>query len=59
MFKQYLTTIEGITSYPMFLVIAFFIFFTMITIAIMSKGKKQIKYLSELPLNDSNTTTEN
>ena len=52
MFKQYLKGIDGITSYPMFTLVVFFLFFTIIIIAIARTNKKQLEYLSELPFND-------
>jgi hypothetical protein len=59
MFKQYLRNIEGITDYPLFLVVVFFLFFAIVTAAIVFTGKKKLMHVSALPFNDCSIETEN
>ena len=50
MFKNYLKDIEGIASYPVLLLLVFFLVFIGIIYWCVKADKNQIQRLSELPL---------
>jgi hypothetical protein len=50
MFSNYLKGIEGIASYPLISLVVFFVFFLAMIIWWVKADKKQIKHLSEMPL---------
>ncbi|MBK8983524.1 MAG: CcoQ/FixQ family Cbb3-type cytochrome c oxidase assembly chaperone [Ignavibacteria bacterium] len=50
MFKHYFELIEGIEIYPIFSLMVFIIFFTLIFGFILKTDKKYIKEMSNLPL---------
>ena len=58
MFKNYFKGIEGIANYPMVSLLVFFIFFIAITAWWIRADKKQLKELSEIPLNKSEQDSE-
>ena len=53
MFKNYLNGIEGIDTYPVLSLLAFFIFFVAMTIWLIRADKKHLKDLAHLPFQDS------
>lgn len=61
MFKNYFKGIEGIDSYPLFLLIVFFAVFVGLTFWLFWKAdNKEMQELGEMPLHDSitNDTTQ-
>ena len=57
MFKNYFQGIEGIANYPMFSLLVFFVFFIAIFVWMAKADKKQLDEISQLPLIDSDNTT--
>ncbi|HNS12206.1 MAG TPA: CcoQ/FixQ family Cbb3-type cytochrome c oxidase assembly chaperone [Bacteroidia bacterium] len=54
MFKNYLNGIDGIDTYPVLSLVAFFVFFMAMTIWLFRADKKQLEKLSQLPFNEKN-----
>ncbi len=52
MFKNYLKGIEGIANYPMLSLIAFFLFFILMSIWLYKADKNQMNELARLPFKD-------
>lgn len=51
-FRNYLTSIEGISAYPLFTLILFILIFVLASILIFSKSKKTIDHIKNIPLED-------
>ncbi len=58
MFNKYLESIAGISVYPMFSLMVFFTFFTVLIIYLLKVDNKHLEKLSEIPLNKSNEIIE-
>ena len=54
---NYLTSIEGISLYPIITLIVFFGFFALVFILTFKMDKKYIEESSNLPLNDQDNET--
>ena len=52
MFKQFLENAEGNQGYLLSSLAIFLIFFILVGIFVLTMKKDEIKYMSELPLND-------
>ncbi|MDP5139845.1 MAG: CcoQ/FixQ family Cbb3-type cytochrome c oxidase assembly chaperone [Spirosomaceae bacterium] len=52
MFKNYLSSIEGISIYPIISLSVFVVFFVLLGYLVFKADKKYIKYMEELPLGD-------
>ncbi|TAH42016.1 MAG: CcoQ/FixQ family Cbb3-type cytochrome c oxidase assembly chaperone [Bacteroidetes bacterium] len=52
MFKNYLKGIDGIADYPMLSLIAFFLFFIVMSIWLYKADKNQMNELAHLPFKD-------
>lgn len=50
MFKNYLNSIEGIATYPVFSLLVFFIFFVIMAVWLIRSDKKHLHEISEMPL---------
>ena len=59
MFKDNLTSIEGISIYPIISLLIFFIFFIGMFTWIIRTNKKQLEIISQLPLDDSKPIHQN
>lgn len=53
MFKNYFNGIDGIATYPIVSLLAFFLFFTAVAVWIFRADKKQLNELANLPFHDS------
>jgi len=58
MLSKYISSIEGISAYPIFSLLIFIPFFIFVTIWVFKLDKKFLNYMGELPLNDSTETVE-
>ena len=58
MLSQYLSSIEGIASYPMFSLLIFIPFFLAVTIWAIKLDKKFLTHMGEMPLDDSSEPVE-
>ena len=52
MFQNVLSSIEDVGIFPIISFLTFFIFFIVMTLIVIRTDKKQIKKMSELPLNE-------
>ncbi len=52
MFKNYLSSIEGISIYPIISLTVFVAFFVLLGFLVFKADKKYIKHMEELPLGD-------
>lgn len=52
MFKNYLKGIEGITTYPMFLLVTFLVFFTGLLIYLYRADRMHMSSMGRMPLED-------
>jgi len=59
MFKNYLQGIEGIATYPMLLLIIFFLFFTSMVIYLWRVDRGLMQKLSEMPLDNKEASASN
>lgn len=50
MFRQYLEQIAGVSIYPMFSLIVFFVFFISLIVYVKNANKKDMDTYSQLPL---------
>lgn len=57
MLSKVLSSIDGISAYPIFSLLIFVPFFIAVTIWIFKLDKKYLKYMSEMPLDNSNDVT--
>ncbi|RQO30068.1 CcoQ/FixQ family Cbb3-type cytochrome c oxidase assembly chaperone [Taibaiella sp. KBW10] len=53
-FKNYLSSIDGISVYPLFTLILFVLIFVLASILIFSKSKQTIEHIKNIPLDDGN-----
>ncbi len=53
MYKEVLSSIEGVSMYPVFSVIVFFVFFSVITVWVMKSKKEDFDSISKMPLNEN------
>jgi len=53
MFQNILTSIDGISAYPIFSLLIFVPFFIAVTIWIFKLDRQYLKYMSEMPLEGS------
>ena len=58
MLSRYLTSIEGISVYPIFSLFIFIPFFLAVTIWVIKLDKKFVNYMGTMPLDDSIETAE-
>ncbi|MCK9409404.1 MAG: CcoQ/FixQ family Cbb3-type cytochrome c oxidase assembly chaperone [Bacteroidetes bacterium] len=58
MLSKYLSSIEGISAYPIFSLFIFIPFFLAVTIWVFKLDKKYLNYMGEMPLNDSTESVE-
>ncbi len=58
MLSRYLTSIDGVAAYPIFSLLIFVPFFLAVTVWVFKLDKKFLKYMSELPLADSQEQSE-
>jgi len=54
MFKQFLENAEGNQGYLLSSLAIFLVFFILVGVFVLTMKKEEIKYMSELPLNDKN-----
>jgi len=54
MFKQFLENAEGNQGYLLSSLAIFLVFFLLVGVFVLTMKKEEIKYMSELPLNDEN-----
>jgi len=54
MFKNYLKGIDGIDTYPILSLVAFFLFFMAMAIWLFRADKRQLEELSCIPFNEEN-----
>ncbi|HET6992609.1 MAG TPA: CcoQ/FixQ family Cbb3-type cytochrome c oxidase assembly chaperone [Bacteroidia bacterium] len=54
-FIDYLTSITGVGIFPLISLLVFFIFFIALGIYVIKADKEKIKYLSHIPINESNS----
>jgi len=54
MFKQFLENAEGNQGYLLSSLAIFLVFFILVGVFVLTMKKEEIKYMSELPLNDEN-----
>lgn len=54
MYKEVLRTIKDIDIYPVFTVVVFFAFFTIMSIWVIRTKKEEFESQSKMPLDDSN-----
>ena len=53
MFKYYLETIDGISIYPLFSFVIFFLFFILMGVWVIRVNKDYLKTMSAIPLDES------
>ncbi len=53
MYKEVISNIEGVSIYPVFSVIVFFVFFSVITVWVMKSKKEDFDSISKMPLNEN------
>ena len=56
-FINYLQSITGIGIYPLISFMIFFVFFLLVTIYLIKAGKKHFDQVSQIPLDNSNSTS--
>ena len=59
MYKDILNSIDGISVYPVFSFIVFFVFFIGIFTWMIKSNKKQLDEISRLPLDEANHSNSN
>ena len=55
-FANYLTKISGVSIYPLFSLILFALFFTLVIIWAYKTDSVTVEYIENLPLEDGNTS---
>ncbi|HQW70355.1 MAG: CcoQ/FixQ family Cbb3-type cytochrome c oxidase assembly chaperone [Saprospiraceae bacterium] len=55
-FANYLTKISGVSIYPLFSLILFVLFFTLVIIWAYKTDSVTVEYIENLPLEDGNTS---
>ncbi len=58
MISKYLSSIDGISVYPIFSLFIFVPYFILVTIWVFKLDKKFLNYMGEMPLNDSIESVE-
>ncbi len=58
MLSNYLSSIEGISAYPLFSLFIFVPFFIAVTVWVFKLDKSFLNYMGEMPLNDSTESVE-
>ncbi|MFZ4618934.1 MAG: CcoQ/FixQ family Cbb3-type cytochrome c oxidase assembly chaperone [Bacteroidota bacterium] len=58
MLSNYLSSIDGISAYPLFSLFIFIPFFIAVTVWVFKLDKKFLNYMGEMPLNDSTESVE-
>jgi hypothetical protein len=58
MLSKYISSIDGISAYPIFSLLIFIPFFILVTIWVFKLDKKFLNYMGELPLKDSTESVE-
>lgn len=59
MFKNYLNGIDGIATYPILSLVAFFLFFIAMSIWLLRADKNQLKEMAHLPFEDVDDEKKN
>jgi len=59
MFKQFISGVDGMDQYLIFSMIVFIVFFLAVLVYVMRMKKEDIIELSNIPLTDKETDTEN
>ncbi len=57
MFKSYFNGIDGIASYPMLLLIVFFVFFAATMVYLWKADNSHMEYMREMPIKESENAT--
>ena len=55
-FANYLTKISGVTAYPLFSLVLFVLFFTLVLIWAYKTDSQTVAYIENLPLEDGKTS---
>ncbi len=55
-FANYLTKISGVSIYPLFSLILFVLFFTLVIVWAYKTDSVTVEYIENLPLEDGNTS---
>lgn len=58
MLSNYLSSIEGISVYPLFSLFIFVPFFIAVTVWVFKLDKSFLNYMGDMPLNDSTESVE-
>jgi hypothetical protein len=58
MLSKYLSSIDGISAYPIISLLIFIPFFLAVTIWVFKLDKTFLNYMGEMPLNDSPESVE-
>jgi cbb3-type cytochrome oxidase subunit 3 len=58
MFKNYLKGIEGIADYPIVSLVAFFMFFVVMTIWLVRADKEQLNKMAHLPFHETDNDSK-
>ena len=58
MLSQYLSSIEGVSVYPIVSLFIFVPFFVIVTVWVFRLDKNFLNYMGEMPLNDSAESVE-
>lgn len=58
MLSKYLSSIEGISAYPIFSLFVFVPFFVLVTIWVFKLDKQFLNYMGGMPLDDSTESVE-
>lgn len=53
MYKEVLSGIEGVSMYPLFSFIVFFVFFSAITYWVFKSKKEDFDHISKMPLSEN------
>ncbi len=54
MFSNYLSSIKGVSIYPIISLVLFFVFFIVVVMRIFMMDKKVVRQMENIPLNDDN-----
>ena len=58
MFRQYLESISGVSIYPIFSLLVFFVFFTLLIGYLVKANKHEFDEVSQLPLQETDKINE-
>lgn len=53
MYKEVMSAIDGISIYPVFSFVVFFVFFSLMTLWVIKSKKEDFEQISKLPLTDN------